>query len=215
MNSSRSWHGSSRKPKTKCDTQTWSFRDPTMHAYTVIKPLAIREQEYQAYTGLLEGIGIDINDVPRTPEPSTKNRWLYVWSDRNRADRFARELRRRTDDRSWTIREIDSPIEEHGPLAPLVIMAIESPDGTTFRVVAESQERVMRRFPDARPVGEKYFFSTDTRFGYERQFDPGFWDQVAILLLGIPHELIARLGGFRVVTPEGEILHEDLLDRPS
>jgi hypothetical protein len=185
-----------------------------MHAYTVIKPLAIREQEYQAYTGLLEGIGIDINDVPRTPEPSTRNRWLYVWSDRNRADRFARELRRRTDDRSWTIHEIDSPVEEHGPLAPLVIMAIESPDGTTFRVVAESQERVMRRFPDARLAGER-FFSTDTRFDYERQFGPGFWDQVAILLLGIPHELIARLGGFRVVTPEGEILHEDLLDRPS
>ena len=60
-----------------------------MHAYTVLKPRAIREQEYHAYTGLLEGIGIDINDVPRTPEPSTKNRWLYVWSDRNRADRFA------------------------------------------------------------------------------------------------------------------------------
>ncbi len=185
-----------------------------MHAYTVIKPLAIREQEYQAYTGLVEGIGIDINDVPRTPGPSTRNRWLYVWSDRNRADRFARELRRRTDDRSWTIHEIDSPVEEHGPLDPLVIMAIVSPDGTTFRVVAESQERVMRRFPDARLAGER-FFSTDTRFDYERQLGPGFWDQVAILLLGIPHELIARLGGFRVVTPEGEILHEDLLDRPS
>ncbi len=185
-----------------------------MHAYTVIKPLGIGEQEYQAYTGLLEGIGIDINDVPRTPEPSTRNRWLYVWSDRNRADRFARELRRRTDDRSWTIHEIDSPVEEHGPLAPLLIMAIESTDGTKFRVVAESQERVMRRFPDARLAGER-FFSTDTRFDYERQFGPGFWDQVAILLLGIPHELIARLGGFRVVTPEGEILHEDLLDRPA
>jgi len=185
-----------------------------MHAYTVLKPLAIREQEYQAYTGLLEGIGIDINDVPRTPEPSTRNRWLYVWSDRNRADRFARELRRQTDDRSWTIHEIDSPVEEHGPLAPLVIMAIESPDGTTFRVVAESQERVMRRFPDARPVGEK-FFSTETRFGYERQPGLVFWNQVAFLLLGIPRDLIARVGGFRVVTPEGGILHGDLVDRPA
>jgi|GEM_PF-1454687 hypothetical protein len=195
-----------------------------MHAYTVLKPRAMREQEYQAYTGLLEGIGIDINDVPRTPEPSTKNRWLYVWSDRNRADRFARELRRRTDDRSWTIHEVDSPVEEHGPLAPLVIMAIESPEGTTFRVVAESQERVMRRFPNARLAGERFFstarpadevfFSTETRFDYERQHGP-VWDQVAILLLGIPHDLIARLGGFRVVTPEGEILHEDFLDRPA
>ena len=124
------------------------------------------------------------------------------------------ELRRQTDDRSWTIHEIDSPVEEHGPLAPLVIRAIEGPDGTTFRVVAESQERVMRRFPNARLAGEK-FLSTETRIDYERLQGSSFWGQVAILLLGIPRESIARLGGFRVVTPEGEILHEDLLDRPA
>ena len=193
-----------------------------MQAYTVLKPLAIREREYQAYTGLLEGIGIDINDVPRIAEPSTKNRWLYVWSDRNRADLFARELQRQTEDRSWTIHEIDLPVEEHGPLAPLVIMAIESPDGTKFRVVPESQQRVMRCFPNARLKGEKFysekdrvlFFSTETRGDYERQHGP-IWSQVAIQLLGIPLESIARLGGFRVVTPEGEILHEDLVDSPT
>ena len=72
----------------------------------------------------------------------------------------------------------------------------------------------MRRFPNARLAGEK-FLSTETRIDYERLQGSSFWGQVAILLLGIPRESIARLGGFRVVTPEGEILHEDLLDRPA
>ncbi len=111
---------------------------------------------------------------PELPEPSTKNRWLYVWSDRNRADLFVREPQRQTEDRSWTIHEIDLPVEEHGSLAPLVIMAIESPDGTKFRVVPESQQRVMRCFPNARLKGEKFysekdrvlFFSTETRGDY-------------------------------------------------
>ena len=63
-----------------------------MRVFTVRKPGGNTDREFQAYIDLLEEIGIDIADVPRTPEPGTTNRWLYVWRSRPQAERFAREL---------------------------------------------------------------------------------------------------------------------------
>jgi hypothetical protein len=182
-----------------------------MRVYTVRKPGPNTDQEFQAYIDLLEAIGIDIADVPRTPDPGTSNRWLYVWRSKPHAERFARELGARLRDRSWHVHEFDVPDEQsvdeqRGPLAPLTILSIPTSEGTEFRLDAASQERIMLHFPNARVVGQ-VTFPTQVRDDYERQHGP-VWEQVIIRLTGIPEEAVARLGGVRIVTPEGRVLHE-------
>jgi hypothetical protein len=178
-----------------------------VRVYTVRKPGPNTDREFQAYIDLLQDIGIDIADVPRTLEPGTTNRWLYIWRSKPQAERFARELGARLRDRSWYVHELDEPWDEQrGPLAPLMVLSIPTSEGTEFRLEPASQERIMLHFPNARVVGQ-VAFPTQVRKDYERQHGP-VWDQVIILLTGIPEEAVARLGGVRIVTPEGRVLHE-------
>jgi hypothetical protein len=177
-----------------------------MRVYTVRKPEPNTDREFQAYIDLLEEIGIDIANVPRTPEPGTRNRWLYLWRSRPQAERFARELGRRLRDPSWAVHEFDIPDEERGPLAPLVIWGIPTAEGTLFRLDPKSQARVMHHFPNAR-LGGEYLFPHQVRDDYERQHGP-VWNQVIIILTGIPDESIDRLGGVRILSENGAILHE-------
>jgi hypothetical protein len=185
------------------------MRDAEMPVYTVERPGGSKDHEFQAYVDLLEEIGIDISNVPRTPEPSASNRWLYVWRDRGQAERFARELRARTREPSWRVHAFEPYVEETGPLAPLVVYSIDRSDGTEFRMDPNSQARVMRHFPNANLAGD-VFFSTQTLDEFERQQRP-IWDQVIINLLGISQDSIDQLGGIRVVDEvDGETLHERL-----
>jgi hypothetical protein len=184
-----------------------------MMVYTVRKPGPNTDKEFQAYVGLLEDIGIDITDVPRTPEPGTTNRWLYVWTSRPLAERFARELRSRLRDPSWLVHEFELPNdhvpdEARGPLAPLTILSIPTAGGTEFRLTPASQERILSHFPNARITGQ-VTFPQPVREGYERQHGP-VWNQVITILTGIPEEAIERLGGVRIVDEDGRTLHERL-----
>jgi hypothetical protein len=182
-----------------------------MKAYTVRKPGPNTDREFQAYINLLQSIGIDVADVPRTPEPGTANRWLYVWKDKQQAERFASELGERLRDRSWYVHEFDMPEdqlseEQRGALTALTIISIPMSEGTEFRLESSSQERIIAHFPNARVVG-KVAFPAQVRQDYERQHGP-VWDQVILLLTGIPDEALERLGGVRIVTPDGSLLHE-------
>ena len=182
-----------------------------MTVYTVRKPGPNTDREFQAYIDLLQRIGIDITDVPRTPEPSTANRWLYVWHDKNLAERFARELGERLRDRSFYVHEFEIPedqpaAEQRGPLAPLMILSIPTGDGTEFRLESSSQERILGHYPNARVVGQVEF-PTPVRQDFERQHGP-VWDHVTAILTGVPDEVVDRLGGVRIVTPDGRLLHE-------
>jgi hypothetical protein len=182
-----------------------------VRVYTVRKSEPNTDQEFQAYIDLLQDIGIDIADVPRTPEPGTANRWRYIWKSKQQAERFARELGARLRDRSWYVHEFDLPNDEplneqRGPIAPLTILSIPTREGTEFRLEPASQERIMLHFPNARVVGQ-VTFPVQVRNDYERQHGP-VSDQVIILLTGISEEAVARLGGVRIVTPEGRVLLE-------
>ncbi len=182
-----------------------------MRVYTVRKGGPSTDQEFQAYIDLLQDVGIDIADVPRTPEPGTTNRWLYVWKSKLHAERFARELGARLRDRSWQVYELDVPDdwpldEQRGPLAPLRILSIPTSEGTEFRLEGTSLERILRHFPNAPVVGQ-VTFPTQVRADYERPHGP-VWEQVISRLTAIPDEAVARLGGVRIVTLEGRVLHE-------
>jgi hypothetical protein len=177
-----------------------------MRVYTVRKPGPNSDREFQAYIDLLEEIGVDIANVPRTPEPGTTNRWLYVWQSRPQAERFARELGGRLRDSSFAVHEFEIPDEERGPLAPLVIRETPTAEGTMFHLDPKSQARVMHHFPNAKLAGE-VLFPRQMRSDYEQQHGP-VWNQVIIILTGIPEEAIDRLGGVRILSENGEILHE-------
>lgn len=190
-----------------------------MRMYTVRKSEPITDREFQAYIELLQDIGVDIADVPRIPEPDTTNRWLYVWSSRPQAERFARELGTRLRDRSWSVHEFevpdDEPLNEHrGPLAPLTILSTPTIEGTEFRLEPASQERISLHFPNARIVGQVKFPSQrhndpQGHSDCERQHDPD-WEQVIRRLTGISEEDRAQLGGVRITTPQGCVLHEEV-----
>ena len=184
-----------------------------MRAYTVKKTEPNTDREFRAYIDLLEEIGIDIADVPRTLEPGTSNRWLYVWKNKPQAERFARELGDRLRQRDWSVHEFDvpdalPPDEARGPLAPLTVLAIPTSEGTEFRLEAASQERIRLHFPNARLAG-KMLFPSQVRADYEREKGP-IWDQVILILAGVSAEALAGLGGVRVVQADGRMLHESV-----
>ncbi len=181
-----------------------------MSTFTVMKPLGASDYDFEAYRALLEEIGIDLSNAPRIQEPGPARRWLHVWHDRAAAQRFARELIRRTRDHSWTVREVDLPVEESGPLAPLDVIAEHVPDGTVYRLSTASQERIMRRFPNARLAAEgegEVFISTQTKQDDERENGP-VWDQVIMLLSGLSTDQLNELGGYRVYETVVRTLYE-------
>src|SRR5438105_866664 len=142
-----------------------------MRAFAVMKPGGTKNHEFEAYKALLEEIGVDLSRVSRVQEPGTTGRWLYVWQDRAAAQRFARELRARTGDKSWDIHEFDRAAAESGPLAPLDVIAEAVAGGTVYRLSSTSQERIMRRFPNARLAGE-VFLSTQAQNDHEHGHGP-------------------------------------------
>jgi hypothetical protein len=177
-----------------------------MGVFAVMKPGGTKNHEFEAYKALLEEIGIDLSNVPRVQEPGGTRRWLYAWRDREAAQRFARELGARTRDNSWTIRELDIPEQESGPLAPLDVIAEPVADGTVYRLSTASQERIMRRFPNARLAGD-VFFSTQTQKDYERDHGP-VWDDVIGILSGLSADQVSELGGYRVYETVVRTLYE-------
>ncbi len=177
-----------------------------MSVYTVTMPGGIKDHEFEAYTKLLEEAGVDLSTAPRTHEPGTSNRWLYVWRDRTLAERFAVELSMRTGNSGWKVHEFEPDQYESGPLAPLDIVAFLNPEEDTFRLTPTSQERIMRHFPDAH-LADKVSWPKQIRKDHERAQGP-IWQQTAIVLMGLSELQIRKLGGYRVIKPDGSILHK-------
>jgi hypothetical protein len=181
-------------------------KDRRMRLFAVTKPGGTTNHEFDAYKGLLEEVGIDLSNVPRVQEPGTGRRWLYVWHDRAAAQAFARELGVRTRDSSWVVHEFDLPEEELGPLAPLDVIADPVTDGTVYLLSTASQERILRRFPNARLAGE-VFFSHQEQQDHEREHGP-IWDEVILRLSGLSKEQVNELGGYRVYEVVRRTLYE-------
>src|SRR5438094_6830269 len=120
-----------------------------MDVFTVTKPGGTKGYEFEAYTHLLEDIGIDVANVPRVPEPGTGKRWLYSWRRKEEAEGFARELRMRTRDGSWQVYQSKTQEESRGPVAPLDIYQVRAAEGQGFMyyLTPASRERIIQAFP--------------------------------------------------------------------
>ena len=175
-----------------------------MPVYSVTKPMGTRDSEFEAYTRLLEDLGIDVSNSPRVPEPGTNRRLLYAWQKRIKAERFADELRRRTGDADWMVHQSEDAPEERGPVAPLDIARIPDQGGYTYYQTPASRERVAAAFPGAGLPANLSF-----SIGAERDFlrakgDDG-WLEIARLLTGRTDDEIESLGGVRVLVGEGKV----------
>ncbi|HUY33713.1 MAG TPA: hypothetical protein VMV69_13265 [Pirellulales bacterium] len=63
-----------------------------MDVFTVTKPGGTKNYEFEAYTRLLEEIGVDVANIARVPEPGADRRWLYTWRRKQEAEGFARGI---------------------------------------------------------------------------------------------------------------------------
>lgn len=167
--------------------------------YTVAYSEAgIKRKEFDAYVRLLEKRGIDWTRAPRTPEPGTPNRWLYVWENREDADAFCAELQGETRDQKWYVRNLPDLLEaSSGTLTPVIVLMRRNSLGAEFSLHPHSRALVRRRFPTARMVNS-VSIETETLDDFQQQHGP-IWEHVAQVLSGLDAASLTEVGGFRIV----------------
>ncbi len=80
-------------------------------------------------------------------------------------------------------------------------------DGITYGLHPNTLKRIHQQFPQVRQT-PSVFIGSDTQTNYETSVGP-IYDQVAILLTGLPRDKVRELGGYRVVAPITDlVLHE-------
>jgi hypothetical protein len=186
-----------------------------MEVFTVTKPGGTKDYEFEAYTRLLEDIGIDVANVPRVPEPGTHRRWLYAWKRKQEAEAFARELMRLTRDGSWHVYQFKIDEEDHGPVAPLDIYQVRGEDGGLMYYLAPaSRERIIRAYP-LTPLHPSITIPEKDLQGIKQKNGDSWWTQIHTLFTELTKEQVLSLGGYRVILPYGEIGHEELPEVPA
>jgi hypothetical protein len=175
-----------------------------MLVYSVTKPVGTKDREFEAYTRLLEEVGIDVSNSPRVPEPGTDRRWLYAWKREIEAERFAAELRRRTGDREWFVYRFEDPCDERGPVAPLEIASVPEQDGYTYFLTPSSRERVVSAFPGTKLPGGLNV-AVGAQQDYLRDKGEEWWLELSRHLTGRTDEEIDSLGGVRIIVGEDTV----------
>jgi hypothetical protein len=175
--------------------------------YTVTKPVGTKDREFEAYTRLLEGVGIDVSNAPRVLETGTNRRWLYAWKKKIEADRFVAELRRRTGDQSWFVHEFDIASEETGPVAPLDVARIPEETGYTYYLTPSSRERVVTAYPGTR-LSTGVTVTVGDQQDLLRTKGPDWWAELARILTGRTDDEIDAIGGVRFIVGEDAIPYE-------
>jgi hypothetical protein len=195
-------------------TERYNGRQPTTDrlieggfqvlSFFVTKRGETKDREFEAYSRLLTDVGIDVSNAPRVREPGVGKRWLYAWSKKIEAERFAAELRRRTGDARWIVQQTDVDAEERGPVAPLEIARTPEEDGYTYYLTPASRERVSAAYPGTKlPLTLKV--GIDKQHDLIRQQGDNWWMELACLLTGRNEKDISLLGGFRVVVGEDAV----------
>jgi len=175
------------------------FKEVAHMMFTVNLPGGIRDYEFESYVRMLEKDGVDIANARRVFDPQTDRRWLYGWTSREDAERFAIRLREDSENSNWQVYELSGVEPTQGPLGPIEIMVGEQSDGCAYGLNPTSEKLVRRRFPHA-TLAPSLFISSGSRNGSRAAQDP-IMDQIAIILTGLPEHRIAELGGYRVYDP--------------
>lgn len=179
-----------------------------MQAFTVAMPGGTKDLEYEAYVRLLNKWGIDVTDMPRVLEKGRPSRWLYAWTSREDAERFAKELRSHSRDKRWRVQEFTTDHLSHGPLGPVEINISRQGDGSAYALHPNSRYLVQKKFPHARLAGS-VFVGHEHRVPLGRDRQESIWDHVAMILTGLSMEQLNELDGYRIYDRvEAEVLRE-------
>jgi hypothetical protein len=114
--------------------------------YTVVNPNGAKSEAYQLYSRMLRKQKVDLGKAPRTLEPGTCRRYLYIWDDREKAQLFAKEMKKRSGDREWEVRQVKTPVSE-GPLGPIFIDVTSQSNGWHFSLHLLSQALLNSAYP--------------------------------------------------------------------
>jgi hypothetical protein len=157
----------------------------------------IQRRAFDVYLGLLGRRGTDWSNAPRVPQPGHSSRWLHVWDERTKADKFCEELKRETHDDAWAVRELPAGTEvTYGPLTRVLILMRRHSLGADFSLHPHSQTLIRKRFPRARSVSS---ITIEWKTPDQMDQEPGgFWDHVAVMLTGLSLEELAALEGYEV-----------------
>ena len=179
-----------------------------MQAFTVAMPGGTKDLEYEAYVRILNKWGIDVTDMPRVLEKGTPPRWLYAWTSREDAERFAKELRSHSRDKRWRVQEFTTDHLSQGPLGPVEIRVNGQGDSSGYALHPNSEDLVQKKFPHARLLGS-VFVGHERRVPLERDRQESIWDHVAMILTGLSAEQLNELGGYRIYDLDSrEVLRE-------
>lgn len=117
--------------------------------YIVYRPDGNTKDEFQEYVRLLRQSGIDIGKLPRMPDPVTGKNWLYVWTDRAKAEEFRTELSEQFADANlWKVEEVNTHPSE-GPIGPLVVRFIRERGQYVFSLTSLSRHVLRSAYPEA------------------------------------------------------------------
>jgi hypothetical protein len=162
--------------------------------FTVTRPAGTKDAEFQEYIRLLRQQGVDLARAPRVLEPTTGRRWLYLWDNKEDAERFAGTLKKRTGDKGWQTEEVDAPPSE-GPLGPVLLQLGRQADGLVFGLHPLSRALIQSAFP--RAFGSTSVF-VDARRWQDFQKRGGTPEELtwemALALTGLTREQLQQLG---------------------
>jgi hypothetical protein len=163
-------------------------------SFTVTRAGGTKDNEFEAYARLLRQQGVDLGRLPRVPEPGTKNRWLYVWNTKAKAQAFADELKKRTRDPAWQVVPVNAPPSE-GPMGPVLIQMARRGDGLIFTLHSLGRAMIRSAFPDA--FGTNTVFIDTQRWDDFRKTQGTLADlvqKIAPSLTGLSGEQLEALG---------------------
>jgi hypothetical protein len=108
-----------------------------------------KDAEFEAYARLLRQQGVDLGKLPRSPEPNSGRRWLYVWDSQDKAQAFADELRKRTRDNAWIVVPVEAPPSE-GPMGPIIVQVGRRASGLVFGLHPLSRAMIQSAFREVK-----------------------------------------------------------------
>jgi hypothetical protein len=166
----------------------------TAMGFTVARRGGTKDVEFAAYARLLRRRGVILSRIPRTLEPGTGRRWLYVWDNRAEAEAFAGEMKKETRDEAWYVQEVNGPPSE-GPLGPIEIQIARQSGALLFAMHPFSRRMVQALYPGSCNAGS-VLIETETREEAQRVLGDltNLAGHVALILTGLKAEQLERLG---------------------
>lgn len=173
--------------------------------FIVVQPGGMNDKEYYDYIDAIGFTllkrGVRLESVPRVPDESNRNRWLYVWDTRSDAEEFIPVLKRRMGKRHhWQVEAVKAP-PSVGPLCPLQINLTFHWESWSFSLDLLTEYILKGRYPGSCPY-RNVMIGTLTRDARPTIQELRYLaDRALLLLTGLTIDQLKPFDSFRVAEP--------------